>query len=107
MEGSSACVSSLFEELRAVARRDLDPSRLAVAYHLEHQAFARLVPPEREIELLAATDLLCVERHDDVALPQAATVTRSLRHDARDDDALVDRVGEDAEPGAPRATRDP
>src|SRR5688572_655947 len=98
--------SGLFEELRAIARRHLDAAGLAVAHHLEGQPLAGLVAPEREIKLLAAADFLRVERHDEVALLQAAAIARALRHDAGDHHALVDGMGEDAQPGAPRSAHD-
>src|SRR5213076_2270309 len=59
----------LLEEFRAVARRDLQAAQPVVAHYLERELLAGAVPPQREIELLAARPLL-------------------------------DRVREDAEPGA-------
>src|SRR5436190_1225149 len=90
----------LLEEFRAVARRDLQAAQPVVAHYLERELLAGAVPPQREIELLAARHLLGVERYDDVALLQPTTVARPLGHDPGDDHALLDRVREDAEPGA-------
>src|SRR6185503_17343101 len=98
--------SGLFEEFRAVARGDLDAATLVVAQHLERQSLARLVAPQRQVQLLPAGDFLGIERDDHVALLQATTLTRSFGHDAGDHDALVDGVREDAEPRAARPADD-
>src|SRR5512144_677063 len=91
---------NLLVEVGAVATGHGQPADLVVAHHLEGHLLAGRVPPQREVQLLEGRDLLRVERHDQVALLDARARARSVGHEARHHHALLDRAGEDAEPGA-------
>src|SRR2546426_12351361 len=109
-QGSAAVRAQMLElpeEVGAVAAPHLDPAHLAVAHHLEDQAIAGLVTPEAHVEVAAARHVLRVDRDDQVALPQAAPSARAVGHHAGHDHALLDRMGEDAEPRAPRPAHHP
>src|SRR5712692_5478481 len=90
----------LLVELRAVPAGHVDFAQLVVAQHFERDLLAGRVPPEREVQVLARRHLLGVEGDDDVALLDARARPWPIGHESRHHHALVERMGEDAEPGA-------
>src|SRR5713101_7981524 len=94
---------NLLVEVGPIAARDVQALELIVPHHLEGDALPGAAQPEREVEILARGHLAGIERDDDVTLLDARARPRTVRHQAGHHHPLVERMGEDAEPGALRA----
>src|SRR3990172_11045767 len=93
----------LLVEVRAVAAGHVEPLELVVTHHLERDPLSRPAPPQRQVQVFPRRHLAGVERQDDVALADARARTGPVGHEPRHHHALVERMGEDAQPRPLRA----
>src|SRR6058998_743062 len=92
--------SDLLVEVGPVSAGHVHHAQLVVPEHFQGDPLARPVPPQAQVEFLPRRHLPRVERHDHVALLDARTRARTVRHDPRDHDPFLEWMGEDAQPGA-------
>src|SRR5437667_120450 len=90
----------LAEKLLDVARGDGDGAHLPPAEDLERDRLAGAVGPEEPVERAAVAHVLAVDGEDDVPRLQARLLAGAAGEEPRDDHVILDRVAEDAEPGA-------
>src|SRR6185369_13617274 len=93
-------IIGLLVELVAVARGDLDDADGRVPEDLEADDAARGLAPERGVELAQAGDALPVEGEDEIPTRHPRPIRGASLHHARDDDAAVEGLGKEADPGA-------
>src|SRR6185436_13909507 len=86
-------------EVVAVARGDLHDADGRVPQDLHPHHLARALAPERGVELAQAGDALPVEGEDEVPARDPCLVRGTALHHARDHDAPVEGLREEAHPG--------
>ena len=92
-------------EIRAVLGHHLDPLEAVLTHHVQQHPLAGLVAPERRVEVAAARDLLVVHAHDHVPVQQPGALPGTVGHQPRDDQPLLEGVGEHPDPRSARPAR--